>query len=62
MTIAKRKRKLGEWRTPQEGAVNGGVLLALVAILVLGMMVYVASAVGLDLSDILCWLEVACKV
>jgi hypothetical protein len=35
-------------------------LLGLAAILAIGMVVYLASVAGFELSDVLCWLELVC--
>jgi hypothetical protein len=40
---------------------DGGYYLAgLVAILAIGVVVYLASVAGLELSEVLCWLELFC--
>jgi hypothetical protein len=52
--------RVGQRRTVHGMRGGGHYLLGLAAILAIGTVVYLASVAGFDLSDVLCWLELAC--
>jgi hypothetical protein len=53
--------RVGQRLTVHEMRGGEYYLLGLAAILAVGMMVYLASVAGFDLSDVFCWLELVCR-